>query len=298
MGSTTCPMICCRKQRTSLTFRSTTRRLRCATSSPKTEPRSRWFAPGQHRSSAARLFSGRLRDHRIGPRRHAAPYPAPPRIFHNIISDLPKRAGLRLPPRYRAAAPPKQGAACKMLIGRPQKWILTKRVRDPRTRSSAGPVSRSRKRSEAIGRQSHGSPPARQATAAHFRYCPRLRLLQRKLKDALPRHAGRRAGVRPARIHAASPFIAAGIAKSLSDALPSCHNVRSIWQERYCHKRTSSYGRFQVDWPQLPHGVGHVASRSGSRRSPCPRIKWRNTHGADHWTWHDRTLSGGGAVRE
>src|SRR4051812_23788613 len=53
-----------------------------------------------------------------------------------------------------------------MLIGAAPKKTLTERVRGPCMRSSARPVSRSRKRSEAIGRQPHGNPPVRQVAAA------------------------------------------------------------------------------------------------------------------------------------
>ena len=41
--------------------------------------------------------------------------------------------------------------------------------------------------------------------------------------------------------------------------VPACHNIQSIRQEQYCHKRIISYGGLRLAWPLLPHGVDHLA---------------------------------------
>ena len=76
-------------------------------------------------------------------------------------------------------------------------------------------------------------------------------------KTLLPCHAGRRAG-------SAGSVRCGRHCLSLSDAIPSCHSVWSMRQERCCHKRTNSYGRFCVARPSLPHGVGHLTGCAAS----------------------------------
>ena len=146
---------------------------------------------------------------------NAAPHSAPPLICHNLCDT-----------RCRAAAPPNQAAARKMLIGAPPKWSLTGRVCEPYTRSGAGPMSPpGRKRSEAIGRQPHGNPPARQAAGAHTRYRRHLRAPGEKPKTLYHTPRPETARLKSARLPHGISARPVGIAKSLFDAIPSCHNV-------------------------------------------------------------------------